>query len=305
MGVFDIFSKRQKRAQGEVPDVYSYDPIPRAFRVQVVHIWGDAFGADPVRGRNDKAEMFREMRAILAREYGKFALADAMKSPELDMTTFFLSGSETPEALDVIELTFRAIGHLSSDYRYYTNAQVKAEGAIDELNQRFREHGLGYQFEGNQIIRLDAQFTHQEMTKPALLVLGDPAYRGPDEEFRRAHEHYLHGNMKESLNEALKAFESTMKVICGKRGWKLSGKETAKNLIQVCADNKLFPDFMLAHYNALLSTLESGVPTVRNKLGGHGQGKEVVPVPGHFVAYQLNLTASAILFLVRCCENLK
>jgi hypothetical protein len=48
---------------------------------------------------------------------------------------------------------------------------------------------------------------------------------------------------------------------------------------------------------ALRSTLESGVPTARNKLGGHGQGTEVVEVPEHIVSYALHLTASAIVFL--------
>jgi hypothetical protein len=43
--------------------------------------------------------------------------------------------------------------------------------------------------------------------------------------------------------------------------------------------------------------LESSVPTVRNRLGGHGQGTEVVKVPSHVVAYALHMTASTIVFL--------
>ena len=43
MGVMDIFSKRQRRMRGEVPDVYKYDDLPSGFRTQVVFILEDVF----------------------------------------------------------------------------------------------------------------------------------------------------------------------------------------------------------------------------------------------------------------------
>ncbi len=44
MSISDIFSKRQKRLQGEIPDVYQYKNIPKPLRVQIVHIWRDIIG---------------------------------------------------------------------------------------------------------------------------------------------------------------------------------------------------------------------------------------------------------------------
>lgn len=44
MAIFDLFSKRQKRIRGDVPDVYSYDDLPGPLRVQIVHIWTDTLG---------------------------------------------------------------------------------------------------------------------------------------------------------------------------------------------------------------------------------------------------------------------
>ncbi len=41
---YELFSKRQKRLRGEVPDVYQYETIPQELRVQVVHIWRDVLG---------------------------------------------------------------------------------------------------------------------------------------------------------------------------------------------------------------------------------------------------------------------
>jgi len=42
--IFDLFSKRQKRLKGDVPDMYIYNNIPNALRVQIVHIWYDVLG---------------------------------------------------------------------------------------------------------------------------------------------------------------------------------------------------------------------------------------------------------------------
>lgn len=72
---------------------------------------------------------------------------------------------------------------------------------------------------------------------------------------------------------------------------------TVKILLQVLFDNGLVPSFWNSHFSALRSTLEAGVPTARNKLGGHGQGSQVVELPEYIVAYVIHLTASAIVFL--------
>ena len=47
MAVLDIFSKRQRRARGDVPDVLLGGPIPSAFRAQVIPIWRDVWGPGP------------------------------------------------------------------------------------------------------------------------------------------------------------------------------------------------------------------------------------------------------------------
>jgi len=38
MAVFDLYSKRQKRIRGEVPDVYAYDELPKTLRVQIEYL---------------------------------------------------------------------------------------------------------------------------------------------------------------------------------------------------------------------------------------------------------------------------
>jgi hypothetical protein len=145
---------------------------------------------------------------------------------------------------------------------------------------------------------------HAEVVKPALALLRTKEYVGAQEEFLKAYEHYRHGRTKEALAECLKALESVMKAICAKRRWKHDPSATSKHLIQLLFDKGLIPSFWQQHFAALRSTLESGVPTARNKLGGHGQGTEIREVPMHLVAYVLHLTAAAIVFLVEAEQNL-
>ena len=131
-------------------------------------------------------------------------------------------------------------------------------------------------------------------------------YKGANEEFLNAHQHYRKHRYKECMNDCLKAFESCLKGICKKRGWHYDEKRhTAKDLIDIVFDNELIPTYLESHFSALKSTLVSGLPTVRNREAGHGQGPEKIDVPEYLAAYALHLTASNILLLTKADEELK
>ena len=119
-----------------------------------------------------------------------------------------------------------------------------------------------------------------------------------NKEFMAAFEHYRHGRNSSAMNECLKAFESTMKVICDKNKWNYAKTATASPLIDVCLRNGLVPDYWSAQFKSLKSILESSVPTGRNKESAHGQGSERTEIPNYLVSYMINMTASAIVFLV-------
>ncbi|WP_329742125.1 STM4504/CBY_0614 family protein [Dyella sp. A6] len=309
MAIFDLFSKRQRRLRGEVPDVYIYDEIPDALRAQVVHIWLDALGGKDNYWQGQVREAYEFICDSLCREYGIFRLPPAKDYGDRnfaeELINFLLNESVTERLLDAIELSFKVIDRFTREHRYLNrnNCGEVADNAINELNVRFREHGIGYQFVEGEIVRVDSELMHQEAVKPALSVLRRKEFAGAQEEFLKAHEHYRHGNNKEALNECLKCFESVMKSICDKHKWSYAPNATAKQLLQACFDNGLIPAFWQSHYSSLRSLLESGVPTGRNKLGGHGQGASPTNVPPHLVAYMLHMTASAVLFLSEAEAN--
>lgn len=55
---------------------------------------------------------------------------------------------------------------------------------------------------------------------------------------------------------------------------------------------------MSSHMANLRTTLETGLPVVRNKTSGHGQGSAVIPISDEFAEYALNLAATNIVLMV-------
>ena len=64
MKIFDLFSKRQKRKRGELPDVYQYKEMSRNLRFQIINIWDDAFGYSQVYS-------YQKICKVLRDEYGE------------------------------------------------------------------------------------------------------------------------------------------------------------------------------------------------------------------------------------------
>jgi hypothetical protein len=316
MGIYETFSKRQKKRERKAQlDVYQYETLPEAFRIQVAHIWKTALGPyvepDPYGFRSPGPTSniyWRQIHSTLAREKGVFNLA-AGKDAFVQCEHYLLS-ADTDGALDIIELSFRVIDYTIRELGDYDRSERRItqlpDDAIQELNHRFQEHGIGYQYLHGEVVRVDSQYIHAEVVKPAISLLQEAGFRGPSDEFLDAHDHYRKGNYKEAIAGALKAFESTMKAICDARKWPYSASATAKPLIDVLLKNGLIPTYLESHFAGLRAAMESGLPTVRDKTSSaHGQGAEPVTIPGHMAGYALHLAAADIVFLVEAHKPVK
>lgn len=308
MAIFDLYSKRLKRLSGDIPDVYIYDEIPKALRVQIVQMWDHAIGDNndyhSSYGTAKSKDAYRLIVEALRREYGEFHLTNGYQdnSFRTELSSYLLATKDISKAIDVIELSMKCIDRIC---RKWSGEYSKLAGAtIEEINERFREHGVGYSYVDGIIVRKDSEITHQEIVKPALLLLRAKKYEGAQQEFISAFEHFRSGKNKEALNDCLKSFESTMKTICDGRGWEYSKGPTAKTLVNCLIENSLIPSFWQNQMNALRTLLESSVPTGRNKLSGHGQGTCPTSVDDTIVQYMINMTASCIVFLAELDRQL-
>jgi hypothetical protein len=301
----DIYSKRKKLREktGKI-DTYQYDILPEELRTQIVYIWRDAIGV--FNGDLEIIEkpniIWEEIHDIICREFGVFTLNNENNNAYDNCCTYMLGEGDIDRVLSLIELSFRCIETICIDYdstdKSRFNVRQSADEAIEELNIRFKEHGIGYQYASHQIIRMDSEYIHSEITIPALTLLQKSGFESSIEELLEAHKHYKDDNNKDAISWALKAFESTMKTIINNKGWSIDKNATAKPLLDTCFNNGLIPEPMREHFNTLRATLENGLPTISNKLARHGQGQNRVVIPPYVAAYALHLAAVNITLLI-------
>ncbi|MCJ2060330.1 hypothetical protein MKL09_27875 [Methylobacterium sp. J-048] len=246
MSIFDLYSKRKKRRNGEFPDVYQYESLPSSFRVQIAHIWEEVFSKS-----SEPYEPYLFLAKVLRKEYGVFKLipdtidTNSRYQASVEFMNFFLRSKDIDTDIDVIEISFRYIDLVVRQYHFAHDhsGDQRANEAIGEFNARAQEHGFGYQYLDREIIRIDSQLIHSEAVLPALIILREHKFSNAQDEFLKAHEHYRHGRMNEALVDALKSFESTMKVICDGRRWAYDNSKGASELVRACLDNGLIPSY--------------------------------------------------------------
>ena len=147
MAIHDIYSKRLKKAEGDVPDVYTYDDLPHPLRVQIVQIWEECYGS--------RIEPVRQVVELLRHEYGFRLLPSnncfAGMSHQDELINFFLEEKDINKALDAVEQSFKFIANNAFFKKYKPHL-------VEELNYRFNEHGVGYKFNSLQIIKINSEF---------------------------------------------------------------------------------------------------------------------------------------------------
>ncbi|CUP63170.1 hypothetical protein BH721_10695 [Clostridium baratii] len=307
--IFELFSKRMKKQREHISDIYIYDDIPTKLRIQIIHIWNDAIGNDHEAWEFINKTMLKELGKLqLVREYFNY---DHEYCKE-----FLLKHDNVEEVIDIVELSFLVIDKIirkRDPFGQRNDRCQKADDAITDLNYRFKENSVGYEYIEGKIIRVDRMFTHNEIVKPSIKLLYEEEFEGACNEFLKAHEHYKNKEYKDSILYSGKAFESTMKTICEKLKYPYDKeKHTANKLIGILCDKDFIPISLKTHFDGLdkaiggiRTSLDSGLPTLRNRKGGHGQGDEVVYVPEELVTYALNLSATNIVLLVNLYKKYK
>lgn len=307
MSVLDLFSYRKQVAEGKLPDVYSYDDLPTALRVQIAHIWRDAIGdcysysGYDLGSATENNRGWKQIHDAVAREHGVFDLG---REPTFDTRciNYLLNAKRVEQALDLVEVSFVYIDRIAREFSHFERnkcgIRVTASEAIDELNKRFLRAAIGYQYDAGRIFRVDSELIHNEIIRPALRYLYQDGFEGPCDEFLRAHSHYRNGKMKNAVTDSNNAFESTLKAICEQRGWEYPRNARASDLVGIVRRNGLLPTYLEKSFDQLAATLKSGLPKVRGEEGAHGQGAALRETPRFVAAYALHMAAAKILFLV-------
>lgn len=310
MSIFDLFSKRQAdAAKSGASDVYQYDDIPKNLRVQVKQIAIEAVGKVGTHGdrmiRGDEEnDLWFQIERIYLRENGLEEIAQGDFAGNRVLA--FMRECPTVDWLDFLELITIGIRIMGDDDHHHERQRwqvsTTVQTAIDEINYRLREAKVGYQLEGTSLIRVDSQYVHAEVMKPALALLAGQEFEGPRQEFLAAHQHYRAGDHRQAVAMAANAVESTFKAIFDRKGWTYQKGARISDLVKVARTNALWPDYLDASFDQLVATLQSGLPKIRDNDASHGQGATPKKVPDYIAAYALHLAASKIVFITEAAK---
>ncbi|WP_419210741.1 STM4504/CBY_0614 family protein [Providencia manganoxydans] len=306
MSIRQIYSKRQKELRGEISDVYQYDELPNKLKIQIIHLIKKSFGNChsylELKSGAYRASiidnLYKDVLNTLCEEWGELHLIQENRSLDrsyaTDICDRLLYENNIEKCLDIVEVCFSIL----NDNKDLYPSSAFVDESFSDLNHRFIENETGYQFESGEIIRIDSQIMHSDVVKPVInLLSSNDYYNGANEEYLSAHEHYRHERYKECLTDCCKSFESMLKAIHEMNKWEYKKSDTASKLIKSCFDNELIPPYTQSQFTSLKTMLESGVPTIRNNMSGHGQGTENKEVNEELVSYMLHLTATNLLFL--------
>jgi hypothetical protein len=310
MVVMDTYSKRMRKNQHHGPVNLLHDQLPKRFRTQFIYIIQDVFG-DDIQS-NQTFHAYDMLVKLIREELGKLSLRSKHThrylNPAEELCEWFTKEEDVLNCLDTLEISCKFIDRYVREYPYnfpsFNRSGVSIEDILEKINVRLQESGSGYKYEGQKIIRIDSEYLHSEVTQGTIRLLGNKIYAGAEEEFHKALDCFKKGEASNCLGECLKAFESTMKIICEKRGWRYNDNYTAKKLIELILKNELIPSYLQEQFTSLRTLLESGIPTTRNRLAGHGRGNKPHHIPEYLPAYQLHMTATTIRMLVQAEQEL-
>lgn len=295
----DIYSIRNKKA----PDQLVYDRINERLRVQIIRTWKKFFNQ---YDEETSEKLWGEINSIICDVHGKHTLLEDgwSRYKEFYRCQHYFENLESIEqSFDVIEIVFRAISKIPEIFQQ--SISHSPEEIVNELNERFRENDFGYEFTEGRIVRVDNKLLHKDIVNQVIQLTNESLFTNANEEYLSALDHLRHRRNKEALNDSLKSFESTMKIITHEMGWNYDENDTASKLIQKCLDNELIPKSLQSQFSALRTTLEAGIPTIRNKNSGHGQGPKKITVPDSLASYSIYMTGTCINYLIELYKEKK
>ena len=305
--MYRLLSQRLRDAEG-APEVYKYGEFPETFRNQFYTIVSNSlemasessYGPSQATIVDWLCRAFSLVKGLKCICGGTYYEENSLTALEV-----YIDKCSNLDFLDLMDFVFGSFISNSSIQKHLgIHRDTFSRTAIAELNYRLKQNRLGYEFQHGEIIIKTNTITHEEIVKPALKLLTDEKFRGAEEEYLAAFEHFRNGQNKDAILNAEKAFESVMKIICQELGYAFNSKrDTAQKLIQILEDNRFYPSYMNDHMTAIRKTLESGAPVLRNKEAGHGQGPEVEIVGDEYVEYVLNLVATNMVFLYKLYQK--
>jgi len=237
----------------------------------------------PASNWNEESTILAELPQKLLKVYGVDKLEafvdDSGTRKKVDLKGF-VSGAYPAQVLDVVEIM-------------YIDSPSESQPSFQrEINQVMRDESCPWVLCDGQFVQMDSKFFEDEILAKANELLAVDQFQGAKQEFIEARNDFSVGDYKGTIHNACKAFESVMKVIENRPDG------SAKELIKGLEEIGFYKDLPESIINSFGNEILMALPYLRNRLGGHGQGSEVIEVPKQLAKLALHLAGSFIVFLI-------
>jgi hypothetical protein len=267
-----LFSKRHKRAlaSGELRVEFEQSLRVRVWRLMERH------------NKKYKVEFvwrthLEDLEKDLLDAYGDNAFYS--QDPEWDGTYEGLSFASW------LQHAGPAYGVLDAVEGYERRIPKTWESFRSELNEILSEEESTWRLMDSEFVLLDSAFVHENIVARSQVMLHSVKFSGAAQEMTNAQNALVDGNGRAVVHNAGNAFESVMKAALDKDH--LSAQQLADALLE----EGFFDDLSEEQRSGFAKQVVGALPWMRNRLGGHGQGKEAQPVGEPYARLALGLAA--------------
>lgn len=166
--------------------------------------------------------------------------------------------------------------------------------AVEELNSRFQEAGVPFEYHAGIIQRVDDRMTNEQIDQPFWALVSDPKYSNVDTDIKEAIDRRDAGKADAAFY-AMKALESAIRILSDELGRTRSTERGAADFIDNLVASK--PTRFIEVWEA--EALKSLFRELRNPLG-HGAGANTpLALSTHHSTWAIESSMSWIKSLVR------
>ncbi|RWA58061.1 AbiJ-NTD4 domain-containing protein [Mesorhizobium sp.] len=161
-----------------------------------------------------------------------------------------------------------------------------------KVNQIFELHDCPWRMSDGEFFKLDADFVGARLATTVHDTLAANQFAGAADEYAKARQYLATGDVREAIFFAGHSVESVMKV--------LTNLEHANSdrLIKELGTQGFFNDLPESVRGGFTDQVLKALPFLRNKLGGHGQGKGIVTIPPAYGDLAIQIAAAFQNFLI-------
>lgn len=236
---------------------------------------------DPNDNWHDNTSAIDEAKWDLLSDYGLdvFPWDSQPSLPAFDSMRQLVLSAGGHHVLDAIEVETSYLGDEKEAFR-------------SKVNEILDSHECPWRISDGEFFKLDADFMGARLAARAHDALAANHFAGAADEYAKARRDLAEGETKDAILHAGKSFESVLKVLTENahgNADRLIKEFVAKGFL-----DDLPEDMRVGFGEQVLKTL----PTLRNKLAGHGQGAEIVTVDAAYGELAVQLAAAFHNFLI-------